>query len=357
VSDPASPGEAPRSHYLVTGASGFLGRHLLESCAAHAQADRILALVRDADAWREYDWTAPLAGIRLLKGSATDAAGFERELPPLRGIYHLAALVRHSRRQPEDVIRTNVEGGLQMVRLAARHRCRLVLLSTSGAVGCFRDPEASADERAPYCDAAVADWPYYRSKIELERRARALASELGVEMVTIRPPVLLGPGDHRFRSTAVVLRALRGGLPFLIRGGVHFADVRDAAQAIRRAMLLSGARPVYHLDGMACGVEEFFAMIEQVSGVAAPRRVLPFGLAWIAASAAERLGVWLRGEPFAALPDPVVIEMASRYWGLRSLYAAAELGYKCREPRETLRDTVAWLRANHEALAAPAAHN
>ena len=47
--------------------------------------------------------------------------------------------------------------------------------------------------------------------------------------------------------------------------------------------------------------------------------------------------------------DPVVIEMAAHYWGASSLYVS-ELGYKARDPRETLRDTVDWLRAHHEAL-------
>ena len=58
----------------------------------------------------------------------------------------------------------------------------------------------------------------------------------------------------------------------------------------------------------------------------------------------------LRGEPLHVLPDPVVVEMAAHYWGVRSLYAAEDLGYKSRDPRETLRDTVDWLRANHDAL-------
>jgi nucleoside-diphosphate-sugar epimerase len=334
----------------VTGASGFLGRHLLAAHAADAGAVRTIALVRDRDAWHGYPWTASLTGVRVVEGDVTDVEEFDADLPGLHGIYHLAALVRHSRRDGEELIRTNVEAGLQMVRLAARHRCRLVLVSTSGTVGCSRDPQARADENAPHCEADVAGWPYYRSKVELERRARTLAVELGVEMVLIRPPVLLGPGDHRLRSTGVVLRALRGRLPFVIRGGMHFADVRDVAQAIRRAMLRRDPRPIYHLEGTACGVEEFFAMLEDVSGVPGPRQRLPFRVAWLAANAAEWLGVWLRGAPFGALPDPVVIEMASRYWGLRSLYAAEELGYESRDPRDTLRDTVTWLRAHCEAL-------
>ena len=42
--------------------------------------------------------------------------------------------------------------------------------------------------------------------------------------------------------------------------------------------------------------------------------------------------------------------MGSHYWGLSSLYAEADLGYRSRDPRETLRDTIDWLRAHHPKL-------
>lgn len=336
--------------FLVTGASGFLGRQLLEAHVASGDGRPVLALVRNGTAWSCLGWTAALRSVEIVRGSVTEPEGWTAALPPLGAIFHLAALVQHTRRQAERLFETNVEGTLHMVRLAAAHGCRLVVLSTSGTVGCFRDSKSVADESSPHCERAVERWPYYRSKILLERRAQALADELGVELVIMRPPVLLGPGDHRFRSTSTVLRALRGELPFVIRGGIQFADVRDAAKAILRAATRPEVRRVYHLDGTVCSIQDFFDMVEEVSGVPAPRWVLPFRLAWLLASAAERLGVLLRGEPLRMLPDPVVVEMAARYWRIRSLYVANELGYKCRDPRETLRDTVDWLRANHKAL-------
>ena len=331
---------------LVSGASGFLGRHLLETNREGGEGTPALALVRDTEAWQQEGWTGALEEVECIEGSVTEPKLWsdEERLKGLKGIFHLAAVVKHSRWQSGDVYETNVEGTLNMVRLAAAEGCRLVFLSTSGTVGCFHSPEEHADEHSPYCESDVSSWPYYHSKLVAEQRARQLAEELGVELVILRPPVLLGPKDHRLRSSSNVLRFLQRKLPFLIRGGIHFADVRDVASAVLRAMTRARPRPVYHLCGTACSIESFFALLEEVAGVPAPRVVLPFRPAWLLASAAQRLGVLLRGEPLTILPDPVVVEMASRYWDTRSLYAEEDLAYVPRDARETLADTVSWLR-------------
>jgi nucleoside-diphosphate-sugar epimerase len=325
---------------LVTGATGFLGRHVL---GALAGTRPVHALVRQPEEWRRYDWTAELPGISILEGGLDDAARWSAALPPLAAIVHLAAPVQHSRRAPPALRAAIVDGTLAMVRLAAEKRCRLVVASTSGAVGCSREPGPRAVEDAPYVESMVGGWPYYAAKIEMEKRARALAAERGVPLVLVRAPILLGPGDHRFRSTSNVLKFLRGKMPFLIRGGMHFADVRDAAQAFARIVEQLAPRPVYHLDGHESSVEAFFDLASEVSGVPRTRVVLPYRVAWLVSRALER---------FHVVPDPVVVEMASHWWGLSGAAAAEDLDWKARDPRETLRDTVSWLRAHAPELAA-----
>ena len=331
--------------WLVTGASGFLGRHLLTEIERRGNAPDTIALVRHPDEWRAMDWARELSRVTTVTGTITEPAGWtdDSRLGGLGGIFHLAALVRHCREDAALVHRTNVEGTAAMVRLAAERKCRMVFVSTSGTVGCFRDPAGTADEESGFCESEVSGWPYYRSKIEAERLARHLADTLGVELTILRPPVLLGPGDHRFRSTNHVSRFLRGKLPFLVRGGMHFADVRDAAPALVRAMTRDRARPVYHLPGTISTIEEFFALTAQIAGRKPPGLVMPYRAAW-----------WLArlSAPLKVLPDPVIIEMAAHYWGMRTRYAQAELEYRSRPATETLTDTIAWLRAHHPALAA-----
>ena len=331
--------------WLITGASGFLGRHLLTQIENQPDSPDLLALVRNRNEWQEMAWPRTFRRVQTVQGAVTEPGSWDDDprLAGLSGIFHLAALVRHTRHNSAELYRTNVLGTSNMVRLAARHQCRLVFVSTSGTVGCFRQPQDTADEAAPFCEPEVSGWPYYHSKIQAEREARRLADDLGVELVIVRPPVLLGPGDHRFRSTGHLIRFLRGRLPFLLRGGMHYTDVRDAAAALVQAMTRITPRPVYHLPGTNCTVEEFFACVAVTAGRAAPRWVIPYRLAW-----------WLARltAPLHLLPDPVVIEMASHYWGLTSRYAESDLDYRSRPGRDTLRDTVAWLRVNHPRLMA-----
>jgi nucleoside-diphosphate-sugar epimerase len=325
---------------LVPGATGFLGRHLLRSLSA-AQLPAAV-LVRARDAWGAEPWHAEVGPVSVIAGQALSSEGWRADtrLAQVRAVFHAAGMVRHTRSAPEEMIDFNVRGTLEMVHVAARLGARLVFVSSSGTVGCFRSGDIHAEEDAPYAEALAGRWPYYASKIRAEREARALAQKLGVELTIVRPPVLLGPEDHRRRSTGYVQKVLDGKVPVVPPGGMHFTDVRDVASALTRLAQLPTARDIYHLPGTATTLREFFGMVTEVSGAPAVERPLP---RWAALGLARfsQLG----GRIHPSLPDPVVLEMATCFWGLASLFAH-ELGYAPRPGRQTLCDTVSWLRAN-----------
>jgi dihydroflavonol-4-reductase len=325
---------------LVTGASGFLGRHLLE--AATARGISSVALVRDPNEWGVHAWQAQLGAVTVLRGTPLEPRGWLHPAADcgVTTIVHAAGLVQHSRLSPEPMLELNVRGTEQVVHAAQMLGARLIFISSSGTVGCFRDPSGSADEHAPYAEALVGSWPYYASKIEAERSARALASRIGVELSIVRPPVLLGPGDHRRRSTSYVQKFLDGKIPLLPPGGMHFTDVRDVATALLGIAESQRPRDVYHLPGTASTSASFLARVAEIAGMPPLRRGLPH---W-AALALARVSAGLERRP-AWLPDPVLLEMSTCHWGLSSLYAR-EIGYQPRSPSDTLRDTIAWLRAN-----------
>ena len=337
---------------LITGATGFLGRHLLQNLVDDHPEIHPIALVRGRATWDQYEWTQSMKDVSVLEGSVTEPSRWQEDprMEGLSGIFHLAAIIHHSRKDPDHMMKTNIEGLLNMIRLGAKARCRVIYISTSGTVGCFKNPEDWADEESPYCEETVGTWPYYNSKIQAEREAIKLAGELGVELVILRPPVLLGPGDHRHRATGHILRMMRGKLPFILNGGMHFVDVRDAGAAIVQAMVRRNPKPIYHLTGTECSIPEFFKMVGEVAGVSAPKIKLPPYLAKVVATASSQLENIMPKRKSPLLPDPVVFEMAAKFWGLRSRYAEAELDYRSRDPKETLQDTVQWIRDNYKDL-------
>lgn len=346
---------------LVTGATGFLGRHLLLALRAQrgtaGLAAPIAVLVRSAASWGTEPWHAEVGPVQVIEGEPLRSESWRGHpaLAEVRAVVHAAGMVRHTRSAPEEMLEFNVRGTLDMVRVAAQLDARLIFVSSSGTVGCFRAPDIRAEEDAPY-NTLSGRWPYYASKIRAERDAKALAEKLGVQLSIVRPPVLLGPGDHRRRSTGYVQKVLDGKVPVVPSGGMHFTDVRDVAQALARLTEIESPRPVYHLPGTASTLREFFAMVTEVSGAPAVERPLP---RWAALGLAQIAN--LGGKIHPALPDPVVLEMATCFWGLASLFAH-ELGYQPRPGRQTLCDTVDWLRANpapagahgHAAAARPA---
>ncbi|WIG95640.1 NAD-dependent epimerase/dehydratase family protein [Myxococcus sp. SDU36] len=307
---------------LVTGASGFLGRNLLE-----ALGDDAVALVR-----------SPLPGpVAQVSGTPLEPDAW---LPHARGVkvlIHSAGMVHHSRRHADEMVRFNIDSALAMVRAAKALDARLVLVSTSGTVGCFSHPTIEADEHSLYAEGLVGRWPYYLSKIRAEQQSRKLAKQLGVELTVVRPPVLLGPGDTLGRSTTNVARVLNGRLPFIPTGGIAFTDVRDVAQALAVLAKKADWRDTYHLPGTTLPLRTFFERVGEVAGI----RVNRPGVPTLIVDGLAKLGAHV---PLKKLPDPVVLEMSTCHWGFKTIWSHEELDYRPRSHRQTLSDTVAWLR-------------
>ena len=218
--------------YLITGATGFLGRHILQSLRRITPDSRVVIVVRDRSSWENQSWRAEAGEVQVMTGSLLDISGWKNDplLARVDGIFHLAAVVKHTRASPEEMVRINVDATLNMVRLAAEKKCRLVFASSSGTVGCSRERGPAPNEDAPYCDEVVGKWPYYASKIYQER----LAFEPGVKAF----PRALALAEVNWspvtgRSFDAFVHRLNGQYPFLDRLKVNYR--KPDAETTRRA--------------------------------------------------------------------------------------------------------------------------
>lgn len=329
--------------WLVTGASGFLGRALVAALARHANVGpaRVIVLVRCKAQWQRSMVGTPQAACPVIEGTLADVPQWEAlaRHHGVTGVFHLAATVRHSRLADDiaETWRVNVEGTRAVALLCARLSARCVFVSSSGTVGCHPHPGARPNEQASFAHDTVSRWPYYRSKIAAETAARELLPSSD-QLVIIRPPVLLGPGDTLYRSTGTVVRFLRGRVPFSLAGGIAFIDVRDTVGPLLAAMQRHAPAPIYHLPGHAMSLQHYFGHLARLSGRKPPVFVLPRPLAMGLAYSA-RAWARLRGQTHAAL-EPVTVEMGHYFWDISTLHAAEHLGYHSRPADHTLADTI-----------------
>jgi dihydroflavonol-4-reductase len=319
---------------LVTGATGFLGAHLLERLLL-TESSRLRVLARTgASEWRA-------RGIEGIEGSILDESACAAALRGVDSVFHLAGKVsRHPEDGPE-LYRVHVRGTAILCRAAkAAGVERIVLASTSGTVAVTEDGSTLPDESFPPPLKLIGGWPYYTSKLYQEETAKRECAG-GPELVILNPSLLLGPGDKRLSSTEDVLKLLASEIPVVPPGGVSFVDVRDAAAAFEAALTRGRAGERYLLGGPNWSFETFFAKLARIGGVKGPRVKLPDTVYSVAGKAIDAFyRQWDRTPPV----DRVSVEMGRRYWWLDSSKAEKELGFSARDPYETLSETVDYVK-------------
>jgi dihydroflavonol-4-reductase len=330
---------------LITGATGFLGSHLVHGLVAREGASgfRVFSQSRS-------EALAKL-GVEVLTGSVTDPAAVARAVDGVSHIYHLAGFVSRKPEEGPRMYQVHVEGTRLLCSAArAAGARRIVLASTSGTIAVSERADEKPDESCPPPLSLISRWPYYASKYYQEEAARR-ACEGGPELVIVNPSLLLGPGDDRLSSTRDIVTFLARDIPMTPPGGLNVVDVRDVAAVLPAAMERGRHGERYLLGGHNWSFADYFGRLERLTKVPAPLLRAPKGR--ISYYATQVQAALYRKVGRTPPVEPEAVEMATYYWYFDSTRAGQELGFLARDAAETLHDTVTYIRTH--ILGRPAA--
>ena len=315
---------------FLTGGSGLLGGALAARLAE--RGDEVVALARSdaaADA---------LAAYEVVRGDVLDEDALAAGMEGCDLLFHVAGINTMCPDDPAALFHVNVRGAETAVRAAARARVpRVVLTSSAASLGEAHGTVGT--EASPHRGSFLS--VYERTKHEGEVAALAAARRAGLELVSVNPSSVQGPG--RAGGTGRILIAyLNGRLPAFVDTTLSIVDLADCTEAHLLAAERGTAGERYVISGAAIGARDALDLVRRISGVDRNVRVLPAPVATAAAAMIEGASK-LRGRK-----PPVCREMVRtllhghRYDGSR---ATRELGLVYTPLEETFRRTIAWARA------------
>jgi nucleoside-diphosphate-sugar epimerase len=316
---------------LVTGATGFIGSHLVDELLWKGY--RVAALVRESSDLR---W---LRGkeVELIYG---DLLG-ETRIPPLKGfahIFHLGGATRALRKR--DFYRTNQEGTERLIDAARNVRGlkRFVYLSSQAAAG-----PSPAERRQTEGDPVCPVSPYGESKLHGEEAVLSCRDKFHVTI--LRPCAIYGPRDGYMFE--IFRRISKGYIPMMGKEPIFlsFCYVEDLVQALMLSMQRDhpSGEVFFIADGERYSWDFFADVVSSQLKVKLRKIHIPIWAAWFYAGLADSWGL-VRRRP-ALFHRSKCAEVSQLNWVCDISKAKKKIGFRPRFRLEAgVKVTLAWYK-------------
>jgi dihydroflavonol-4-reductase len=331
---------------FVTGASGFIGANLVHELVARKH--RVKALLRPGSDPRELREVE----FERVAGDLSDKAKLKEAMHGCDWCFHVAASYHLWLRDYRPMYAANVQGTRNVLEAAAAAGCsRIVYTST---VGCIGLPQpiggrvTPSDESTPVREAQMTNH-YKRSKWQAEQVASQLARD-GVPVIIVNPTAPVGPRDVKPTPTGkVIVDFLNRQMPAYLDTGLNWVHVRDVAIGHILAAQAGGIGQRYILGNEQGNwtMKQAFAVLEEVTGIPAPKWQIPYSVALCAAYANEAISLITHQPPKAPLAG---VRMAKYKMFFSPAKAIRELGLPQTPPKQALADAAEWFRQNGYVL-------
>ena len=321
---------------FVTGATGFIGASIVRELLKDGREVRVLV--------RPTSNLANLKGldVEIWKGDLLDAPGLRQGLRGCDVLYHAAADYRLWARNPEEMYRANVWGTTAVLEAALENSVsRVVYTSSVGTLGNRGDGTPGTE----VTDVSLADMvgPYKKSKFLAEREAERFVA-LGLPLVIVNPSTPVGPWDVKPTPTGkIIVDFLNRKMPAYLDTGLNLIAVEECARGHILAEQKGRTGSKYILGNANLSLCDIFMMLQEITGIPAPKVRLPYVPVLMAAWLNEGFSRITGREPLIPLAG---VRMAAHHMYFDSGRAVRELGLPQTPVMDALKRAVEWFRMN-----------
>ncbi len=249
---------------LVTGATGFLGSHIVRQLNDSGHAVRVL--------YRSQSKLSQLAGLQFeaAQGTLADVTALERACAGCQILFHVAAKADYWKDDDRDALwQINVDGTRNVLAAAKAAGIRRVIFTSSASTIGIRPGSEPATESDPF-SLPPERFYYAFSKWQAEKVVAEFVAD-GMNIVTLNPAVIIGPGDLNAISGSFIIETARfQWLMPMSSGGLAFIDVRDAARAHLNAIERGNSGERYILSTANLSYHEWYRLIAAACSVRPP---------------------------------------------------------------------------------------
>jgi 2-alkyl-3-oxoalkanoate reductase len=336
---------------LVTGAAGFLGRHIVQQLLARGVM--VTAFCRTLPPKPETLFGSNTTGLNIATGDIRDATAVEAAARGADTIFHTAAIAgvwgpwrRYKR--------NNVDGTQNVIAACRQHGVSKLVYTSSPSVVFTTTDQSGVDESIPYTARWLCHYP--RSKAMAEQAVLAANGENGLYTCALRPHLLFGPGDRQLLPR--LLERARSGRLRRVGNGKNLIDIvyieNAAAAHIQAADTLKEGSPV-------CGRAYFISQGEPVqcwqwvddllalASLPPVRSSMSFSAAWRSGIALETVYRLLRIQTEPPMTRFLAAQLGREHWFDISA-ARRDFGYQPQvSTAEGMRRLKDWLGAKQPA--------
>ncbi|MDD3336632.1 MAG: NAD-dependent epimerase/dehydratase family protein [Eubacteriales bacterium] len=332
--------------WLITGANGHLGGALIRLLETTDCTIRGLVLPAEREKVRDH------GNVRYFSGDVTkpdSLTPFFANIPAQETYcVHTAGLINIGEIPMERLRRVNVEGTRNILTLCRQYQLRrMVHVSSVHAIP--ESAHASVMSEIPCFAPELVNGNYAKTKAEATQLVLDAAKD-GQDAVVVLPSGIIGPYDQAGNHLVQMIRDyMLGKLPACVKGGYDMVDVRDVAQGCISAAESGAPGECYILCNRHYDIKEILAMVREKAG----GRRLPVLPLWMAKAAAPFFSGFARIRGRRPLYTHYSLAVLGGNDRFSHDKATAELHYRPRDLKQTITDTVAWLKQSDDKRPKP----